>query len=190
MTRNVSTAVMQRRVEPHDSLDDFPTPPCATRALCQWIGPRTITASVREPTANRGYMAGVLDEFFYDVEASDIFDYGAGFVVRDYLFGPIDDTHWTIFNPPVRLPAMAPLVSVAVGIALAGSGLFDVRPFMQPLADALPLAEYEDLRPISDALAAVRADVQAEDQLGLDLSLHALRHELRRLSQIRRGGQE
>ena len=103
MTRNVSTAVMQRRVEPHDSLDDFPTPPWATRALCQWIGPRTITASVREPTANRGYMAAVLDEFFYEVEASDIFDYGAGFAVRDYLFGPVDDTHWTIFNPPFRL---------------------------------------------------------------------------------------
>ena len=31
--QNVSTAVMQRRIEPHDSLDFFPTPPWATRAL-------------------------------------------------------------------------------------------------------------------------------------------------------------
>lgn len=91
----------------------------------------------------------------------------------------------------VRLPAMAPLVSVAVGIALAGPGLFDVRPFMQPLADALPLplAVDEDLRPLSDALIAVRDDVQAEDQLGLDHSLHALRYVLRRLCQDRIGGQ-
>ena len=89
----------------------------------------------------------------------------------------------------VRLPAMAPLVSVAVGIALAGSGLFDVRPFMQPLAAALPLVGDEDLRPLSDALIAVRADVQAGDQLGLDHSLHALRYVLRRLCQDRIGGQ-
>lgn len=37
MTANRSTAVMQRRVEPLDSLDDFPTPPWATRALCEWL---------------------------------------------------------------------------------------------------------------------------------------------------------
>ncbi len=89
----------------------------------------------------------------------------------------------------VRLPAMSPLVSVAVGIALAGSGLADVRPFMQPLANALPLVGDEDLRPLSDALIAVRADVQAGDQLGLDHSLHALRYVLRRLCQDRIGGQ-
>ena len=87
------------------------------------------------------------------------------------------------------LGPMAPLVSVAVGIALAGPGLFDVRPFMQPLAAALPLVGDEDLRPLSDALIAVRADVQAGDQLGLDHSLHALRYVLRRLCQDRIGGQ-
>lgn len=37
MSQNTSTAVMQRRVEAHDSLDDFPTPPWATRALCEWL---------------------------------------------------------------------------------------------------------------------------------------------------------
>lgn len=37
MSQNTSTAVMQRRVEAHDSLDDFPTPPWATRALCEHI---------------------------------------------------------------------------------------------------------------------------------------------------------
>ena len=48
-------------------------------------------------------MAGPLSEYFERVEASDIFDYGAGFPVRDYLFGPTSDTDWTIFNPPFRL---------------------------------------------------------------------------------------
>ncbi len=35
--QNRSSAVMQQRSEPHDSLDDFPTPPWATRALCEYI---------------------------------------------------------------------------------------------------------------------------------------------------------
>ena len=37
MSQNRSSAVMQQRSEPHDSLDDFPTPPWATRALCQHL---------------------------------------------------------------------------------------------------------------------------------------------------------
>lgn len=35
MTQNTSHAVMAQRVEAHDSLDDFPTPPWATRALLE-----------------------------------------------------------------------------------------------------------------------------------------------------------
>lgn len=35
MTQNTSHAVMAQRHEPHDSLDFFPTPPWATRALCE-----------------------------------------------------------------------------------------------------------------------------------------------------------
>lgn len=37
MSQNCSSAVMQQRSEPRDSLDDFPTPPWATRALCEWL---------------------------------------------------------------------------------------------------------------------------------------------------------
>jgi hypothetical protein len=41
---------------------------------------------------------------FSDVYASDIFDYGAGFSVADYLFGPKpEQVDWTITNPPFRL---------------------------------------------------------------------------------------
>ncbi len=115
MTQNTSTAVMQRRSEPHDSLDDFPTPPWATRALCRylqglcddrtgWSGPLLSQMSVREPAANRGHMVRPLQEVFGRVEASDIHDYGAGFPVQDYLFGPPPPrTDWTITNPPFRL---------------------------------------------------------------------------------------
>ena len=35
MSQNRSSAVMAQRKEPPDSLDFFPTPPWATRALCE-----------------------------------------------------------------------------------------------------------------------------------------------------------
>ena len=102
MAQNRSTAVMQRDHEPHDSLGDFPTPPWATRALCEWLSP--VVHVARDPAANRGHMVRPLREYFDEVEAADIHDYGAGFPVQDYLFGPLPDaTDWTITNPPFRL---------------------------------------------------------------------------------------
>jgi hypothetical protein len=117
MSQNRSSAVMQQRSEPHDSLDDFPTPPWATRALCErlqneWdevVGGQkgretTGLLTVREPAANRGHMVRPLSEYFAKVEASDINDYGAGYAVEDYLFGPPPSmVDWTISNPPFRL---------------------------------------------------------------------------------------
>jgi hypothetical protein len=111
MPQNRSTAVMQRRVEPHDSLDDFCTPPWATRAVCEWLrdrGQLLQTMDVREPCANRGYMVRPLREYFDTVMAADVHDYGCGFPQRDYLFGPSSDflkTDWTFMNPPFRLAA-------------------------------------------------------------------------------------
>jgi hypothetical protein len=107
MDQNRSTAVMQRRSEPHDSLDDFPTPPWATRALCEWIqarGYQTQDMVCREPAANRGHMVKPLQENFGTVVASDIHDYGVGYPVQDYLFErPAYPYDWTITNPPFRL---------------------------------------------------------------------------------------
>jgi hypothetical protein len=109
--QNRSSAVMQQRTEPHDSLDDFPTPPWATRALCEWLRANWATEpsdwpsfTVREPAANRGHMVRPLAEYFGTVEASDIHDYGAGYPVRDYLWGRLPEkVDWTITNPPFRL---------------------------------------------------------------------------------------
>lgn len=116
MTQNTSSAVMQQRSEPHDSLDDFPTPPWSTRSLCEWLedqmwnvnwgdGPAPMSLmTCREPAANRGHMVKPLREYFGAVEASDVHDYGVGFPVRDYLFGPAPSAvDWTITNPPFRL---------------------------------------------------------------------------------------
>lgn len=109
--QNTSSAVMQQRREAKDSLDDFPTPPWGTRALIQFLlraGWFTIRNGrqmiVREPAANRGYMVRPLSEVFARVLASDVADYGAGYVVDDYLFpGNLVEVDWTITNPPFRL---------------------------------------------------------------------------------------
>ena len=75
MAQNTSTAVMQRRAEPHDSLDFFPTPPWATRALCEhvlpgvWYSPRMV---VWDPACGEGHMVRPLTEYFSEVLASDV----------------------------------------------------------------------------------------------------------------------
>lgn len=105
MSQNRSTAVMQRRVEAHDSLDHFPTPPWATRALCEWLMKASYALpeyNVLEPACAEGYMARALGEYFTRVDASDVHDYGYGDVV-DFLW-PSDARHdWVITNPPFRL---------------------------------------------------------------------------------------
>lgn len=111
MSQNTSTAVMQRRVEPHKSLDDFPTPPWATRAACEFLEAKGLdlaSMQVREPCANRGHMVRPLRERFSEVIASDVHDYGHGFEVQDYLFGEdrhFEKTDFTFMNPPFRLAA-------------------------------------------------------------------------------------
>ncbi len=118
MTQNTSHAVMAQRIEAHDSLDDFPTQPWATRALVEHViwpnmsgfGPDAILRSYTawEPACNRGHMAGPLREYFGDVIATDIHDYGYAGHERtvDFLFPgsePEERPEWIITNPPFRL---------------------------------------------------------------------------------------
>ena len=149
MTQNTSSAVMQQRAEPHDSLDDFPTPPWATRALIEHIiRPQHAVAhlTVREPTCNRGYMARPLKEYFRGVISTDVFDYGweGQDCVTDYLFpNSMISAEWTIFNPPFRLaeqfimrsfetPGWRGTAAIVRSAFLEGAGryerLFSVRP--------------------------------------------------------------
>src|SRR3954468_11636323 len=87
MPQNTSHAVMAQRAEPLDSLDNFPTPPWATRALCEQLtrgGLDLSRMSVWEPACGQGYMARPLADYFGRVSASDIHPYGFG-DVRDFL---------------------------------------------------------------------------------------------------------
>jgi hypothetical protein len=65
--QNTSYAVMAQRIEAQDSLDDFPTPPWATRALIEHVlgGKKRVKSQVcLEPACGSGHMAKVLSEYF------------------------------------------------------------------------------------------------------------------------------
>lgn len=102
--QNTSHAVMAQRVEPRQSLDDFPTPPWATRALIEHVIQSDVTTkSCLEPACGAGHMARPLNEYFEHVEAQDIADYGFG-RQQDYLtFETANRWDWIITNPPFRL---------------------------------------------------------------------------------------
>jgi hypothetical protein len=96
------SAVMAGRVEPPESLEFFPTPPWATRALCErvltdqdWNG-----HSVWEPTAGEGHMADVLIEYFAFVKASDVHDYGREHTVGSFTGSGPDVIQWDGRNAP------------------------------------------------------------------------------------------
>jgi hypothetical protein len=100
---------MAQRHEAHDSLDHFPTPPWATRALCEWLRSpgHDMTfwpeMTAWEPACAEGHMSRPLAESFGAVISSDVHDYGFG-EQRDFLFpGPRPQVDWIITNPPFRL---------------------------------------------------------------------------------------
>lgn len=123
MGQNRSSAVMAQRVEPHDSLDFFPTPLWATRALCEWLAERYVIDEqiAQDPACGEGHMALALMEYFAAVDARDVHDYGFG-AVQDFLMPYGDDNpDWFITNPPFRLGlefAITGIERAKIGVAL------------------------------------------------------------------------
>lgn len=109
MAQNTSHAVMAQRTEAHDSLDFFPTPPWATRALVEhvlighgWGRHQFGDMLCWEPACGAGHMARPLAEYFKDVVATDCHDYGFG-RVHDFLLPDSKRADFVITNPPFRL---------------------------------------------------------------------------------------
>jgi hypothetical protein len=128
--QNTSHAVMAQRIEPADSPDDFPTPPWATRALCEYLMPKAKLASQTclEPACGRGHMARPLAEYFASVEAADAYHYGFA-PVRDFLRYPYEaGSHdWVITNPPLRLAEEFVVRALTVarrGVAILARSVF------------------------------------------------------------------
>lgn len=137
---------MQGRGSDPTGLDDFPTPPWATRALCWRLAARHSLSGciVREPCANRGYMARPLGEFFGTVWASDIVDYSAGFPICDYVESQEFAVDWTISNPPYKLAVQfieKAILNSRVGVAmlLRGSFIEGQRRYIRLFRDNPPM---------------------------------------------------
>ena len=121
MAQNTTHAVMSQRTEHRDSLDNFPTPPWATRALVEHvIGPEMAAGkAVLEPACGEGYMSRALAEYFDAVRSFDVHGYGYGYV-DDFLTSSWADESfdWVITNPPFK--AAEDFVARALPIARHG----------------------------------------------------------------------
>ncbi|QQA43940.1 hypothetical protein [Pelagovum pacificum] len=127
---------MAQRHEAHDSLDFFPTPPWATRALCEWLqgqGQPIDQLRATEPACGQGDMARPLAEYFGDVWASDVHDHGwTGLCeIWDFLLSPPhrDADDWIITNPPFRLAL--PFIQLARMRAAAGVAMLVRTSFLE-----------------------------------------------------------
>lgn len=100
-------AVMASRHEPNTSLDFFPTPPWATRALMEHvIGNRWQEYTAWEPACGEGHMVRPLREYFKTVCESDVHDYG-GNRIHDFTMSYLPEhwesqIDWVITNPPFK----------------------------------------------------------------------------------------
>jgi hypothetical protein len=127
------TAVMARRRDPLDSLDFYPTPPWATRALFEHVLPAAGAphiCSAWEPACGEGHMAAVIEEYVAIVKATDVFDYGyapicqsepvtADFLDQGTRVEPAPD--FIITNPPFAIADQFALLAferAAGGVAL------------------------------------------------------------------------
>ena len=112
--QNKTHAVMSQRHEDQDSLDYFPTPPWATRALFEhilkpnFIFPQQpkddfVKYTCLEPACGAGHMAKVLEEYFPEVMSCDIADYGQD-RIADFLSKDVNEQYdFIITNPPFNL---------------------------------------------------------------------------------------
>lgn len=148
---------MQQRHTGAKALDDFPTPPWATRALCEELKRRGLFLHLLQawdPACNRGHMVRPLSEYFDRVHASDIADYGfrEQSAVQDFLLlgADVPEVDIIVTNPPFRLAVpfilraldLAPMVAVLVRNAFdEGAARYDSLFADSPEWLALPFTE-------------------------------------------------
>lgn len=95
--------IKNKRLSSKDDVDFFPTPPWATRALCEFLMKYNDLAdmNVWEPACGQGHMAMALAEYFGTVRQTDIVQYGQNEIL-DFLATPRGQAApgWVITNPP------------------------------------------------------------------------------------------
>jgi hypothetical protein len=132
---NGARSIMGDRREPDDSLDYFPTPPWATRALMEHALPQAIgdhrvdyaaTLSAWEPACGEGHMSRVLEEYFATVNATDVFGYGDHGTISNFLdpeSPAFKGRDWIITNPPFGDKSIQ-FVLRALDLATVGVAMF------------------------------------------------------------------
>lgn len=137
-TGPIPYAVGQARHSALDSLDYFPTPPWATRALLDWLEANVVShlaaCSCWEPAAGGRHMSTVLAERFRTVAATDVHDYGSLDGIGSFvgvgpdvietprpLAWPHGRVDWVITNPPFNLADA--FLERALAVAVTGVAL-------------------------------------------------------------------
>jgi hypothetical protein len=107
--QSIPYAVMSKRVDDKEELDFYPTPPWATRALCEWLKKEQWLAPYDhcwEPACGAGHMSRPLGEYFWLVHSTDLESYGYGtggvdFLEREDPSGSHPKrSSWIVTNPP------------------------------------------------------------------------------------------
>lgn len=138
MTPNRSSAVMQqRRTVAPDALDYFPTPPWATRALCEFLEQQV--ANLRslvcwEPACGEMHMVRPLGEYFFDVIASDVHRYGDDHDLYDFTLSAMlgegrERPDFVVTNPPFQLATE--FIAAASAIAECGFAMLVRTAFLE-----------------------------------------------------------
>ena len=129
--QNTSHAVMAQRAELRNSLDDFPTPPWASRALVEHVivsKDKLGSMTCLEPACGRGHMSVALAQYFREVASFDVFDYGFGGVADFFKANHTDQSFdWVITNPPFRLGEE--FIRRSMAIARCGVAMLTPAPF-------------------------------------------------------------
>lgn len=136
MSQNTSHAVMAQRHEADDSLDFFPTPPWATRALFEHVIGHWSAHLGWDPACGDGAMVKVMHEYMLACAASDVHDYGLESArIHDFLqpFLPDDIgmSEWIITNPPFRLGEQ--FITRALQIATHGVAMLVRTSFVESI---------------------------------------------------------
>ena len=127
--------VMESRKLAKGSLEYFPTPPWATRAVINELLVGGLhfdlrSKRARDPCAGQGHMVHPLRDTFAAVDVADVADWGINPEIRDFLLESparlIEDghtmPHWIFINPPFEQSVK--FVQTALEIATEGVAMF------------------------------------------------------------------
>ena len=172
--QNTSHAVMAQRTELRNSLDDFPTPPWATRALIEHVivGTHTLgSMTCLEPACGRGHMSVALTHYFRKVSSFDVFDYGFGGIADFLKIKHADQSYdWVITNPPFRLGEA--FIERSMKIARRGVAMLTRTVFIESVGRYERLFKPNPLSRFAQFIGAylLTARVKALDGPGSELS--------------------